>query len=95
MCRAPPTTSPLPLARRLRVGSGPILDGHFSPSPALVALIIRDLMATGLAQPLEAGRANVPCFIAQYDHSTVAGFRIRSPTRTRFLLDFNPLGVSW
>ena len=49
MCRPSPTTSPLPLVRRLRVGSGPTLDGHFVASLALVALIIRNLMA---ASPL-------------------------------------------
>ncbi len=89
MCRAPPTTSPLPLARRLRVGSGPTLGGNSVPFPALVALMIRDLI-TGLAQLLEAGMlAKVPCSIAQSNHSTVAGFRILGPTRTEFL------GVSW
>ena len=62
--RAPPTTSPLPFAGRPRVGSGPDLDGHSVPSPALVALIIRELVAagpTGLAQLLEAERGKVPC----------------------------------
>lgn len=59
--------------------------------PGLVALMVRDLMAaTGLAQLFEAGLlAKVPCAIAQSNHSTVAGFRTRGPTRTEFL------GVSW